>query len=136
MKLEDCKINSQKIEQLDKRVSKLESQIDKDKEQIATLDKSLGIFITEMKNISGDLKTVVENFKESLNSTAASHDKAIKKLEDKLDKQEAKILELDNKIDQETVVKDAKKWRDITAYILTAVVGAIVTFILIKIGIK
>ena len=67
MKLEDCKINSQKIEQLDKRVSKLESQIDKDKEQIATLDKSLGIFITEMKNISGDLKTVVENFKESLN---------------------------------------------------------------------
>ena len=134
--MEDCKINSQKIEQLDKRVSKLESQIDKDKEQIATLDKSLGIFITEMKNISGDLKTVVENFKESLNSTAASHDKAIKKLEDKLDKQEAKILELDNKIDQETVVKDAKKWRDITAYILTAVVGAIVTFILIKIGIK
>lgn len=134
--MEDCKVNAQKIDQLDKRVSKLESQIDKDKEQIATLDKSLGIFITEMKNISGDLKTVVENFKESLNSTATSHDKAIKKLEDKLDKQEAKILELDNKIDQETVVKDAKKWRDITAYILTAVVGAIVTFILIKIGIK
>lgn len=134
--MEDCKVNAQKIDQLDKRVSKLEGQIDKDKEQIATLDKSLGIFITEMKNISGDLKTVVENFKESLNSTATSHDKAIKKLEDKLDKQEAKILELDNKIDQETVVKDAKKWRDITAYILTAVVGAIVTFILIKIGIK
>lgn len=134
--MEDCKVNAQKIDQLDKRVSKLESQIDKDKEQIATLDKSLGIFITEMKNISGDLKTVVENFKESLNSTATSHDKAIKKLEDKLDKQEAKILELDNKIDQETVVKDAKKWRDITAYILTAVVGAIVTFVLIKIGLK
>ena len=134
--MEDCKVNAQKIDQLDKRVSKLESQIDKDKEQIATLDKSLGIFITEMKNISGDLKTVVENFKESLNSTATSHDKAIKKLEDKLDKQEAKILELDNKIDQETVVKDAKKWRDITAYIITAVVGAIVTFVLIKIGLK
>ena len=134
--MEDCKINSQKIEQLDKRVSKLESQIDKDKEQIATLDKSLGIFITEMKNISGDLKTVVENFKESLNSTAINHDKAIKKLEDKLDKQEAKILELDNKIDQETVVKDAKKWRDITAYIITTIVGAVITFILMKIGLK
>lgn len=134
--MEDCKINSQKIEQLDKRVSKLESQIDKDKEQIATLDKSLGIFITEMKNISGDLKTVVENFKESLNSTAINHDKAIKKLEDKLDKQEAKILELDNKIDQETVIKDAKKWRDITAYIITTIVGAVITFILMKIGLK
>ena len=134
--MEDCKINSQKIDQLDKRVSKLESQIDKDKEQIATLDKSLGIFITEMKNISGDLKTVVENFKESLNSTAINHDKAIKKLEDKLDKQEAKILELDNKIDQETVVKDAKKWRDITAYIITTIVGAVITFILMKIGLK
>lgn len=134
--MEDCKVNSQKIDQLDKRVSKLESQIDKDKEQIATLDKSLGIFITEMKNISGDLKTVVENFKESLNSTAINHDKAIKKLEDKLDKQEAKILELDNKIDQETVVKDAKKWRDITAYIITTIVGAVITFILMKIGLK
>ena len=119
--MEDCKVNAQKIEQLDKRISKLEGQIDKDKEQIATLDKSLGIFITEMRNISGDLKTVIDNFKDSLHNTT---------------KQEAKILELNNKIDQETVVKDAKKWRDITAYIITAVVGAIVTFILMKIGLK
>lgn len=89
-----------------------------------------------MKNISGDLKTIVENFKESLNSTAISHDKAIKKLEDKLDKQEAKILELDNKIDQETVINDAKKWRDITDYIIITIVGAVITFILIKIGLK
>lgn len=134
--MQDCKVNAQKIEQLDKRVAKIENQLEKDKEQISALDKSLGIFITEMKNISGDLKTVVDNFKETLNSTSIIHDKDIKELKNKIDRQESKILELNNKIDQETVVKDAKKWRDITAYILTAVVGAIVTFVLMKIGLK
>ena len=42
---------------------------------------------------------------------------------------------LDNKVEQETVVADAEKWKKIVSYVLTAVVGAIITFILAKIGI-
>ncbi len=49
---------------------------------------------------------------------------------------EKKVEKLDAKIEQETVVANSEKWKKVTSYILTAVIGAIITFVLVKIGIK
>lgn len=124
------------IKQLEKRISILEKYREQDKNQIHSLDTSLQVFINEMKNISQELKNIVKSFKETLSRTTENQQKEILYLQEKNDKLEAKVEKLDNKIEQETVVANANKWKSITSYTLTAILGSIITFILVKIGLK
>ena len=124
------------IAELKRRVTILEQYREKDKSELHQLDKSLQVFINEMKNISDDLKTVVSNFKEAVVRSTNATQKDLNALKEQYDNLEKKFSALDNKVEQETVVADAEKWKKIVSYVGTAVVGAIVAFILAKIGIK
>lgn len=124
------------IKNLEDRVSKLEQYRENDKNQLHKLDTSLQVFINEMKNISEDLKTVVSNFKEAIIRSTNAQEKEIEMLKERNDKLEKRVEVLDTKLEQETVIADAEKWKKVTSYILTALIGAIITFVLAKIGLK
>ena len=124
-----------KVSELDRRVTLLEQYREKDKSELHQLDTSLKVFINEMKNISEDLKTIVSNSKEAVMRSTAATEKEINVLKEQLIKLEKQYTVLDNKVEQETVVANAEKWKKIVSYVLTAVVGAVITFILAKIGI-
>lgn len=132
----NCDVNANKIKSLEERIEKLEQYREKDKTQLYELDKSLSVFINEMKNISDELKTIVANFKEAIIRSTNAQEKELQVLKEKVTEQDKKIKELDVKVEQETVVANAEKWKKITSYIATAVVGAVVAFILAKIGIS
>lgn len=124
------------IKNLEDRVSKLEQYRENDKNQLHKLDTSLQVFINEMKNISEDLKTVVSNFKEAIIRSTNAQEKEIEMLKERNDKLEKRVEVLDTKLEQETVIADAEKWKKVTSYILTALIGTIITFVLAKIGLK
>ena len=124
-----------KVTELDRRVTLLEQYREKDKSELHQLDTSLKVFINEMKNISEDLKTIVSNSKEAVMRSTAATEKEISSVKEQLHKLEKQYTALDNKVEQETVVANAEKWKKIVSYVLTAVVGAVITFILAKIGI-
>lgn len=132
----ECKINANEIKRLKERVSVLEEYREKDKSQIHQLDTSLHVFINEMKNISDELKTIVSNFKEAIIRSTNAQEKDINFLKERYDSLEKKLSALDNKVEQETVVANAEKWKKVTSYILTAIIGAIIAFVLAVIGIK
>lgn len=132
----ECKINANEIKRLKERVSVLEEYREKDKSQIHQLDTSLQVFINEMKNISDELKTIVSNFKEAIIRSTNAQEKDINFLKERYDSLEKKLSALDNKVEQETVVANAEKWKKVTSYILTAIIGAIIAFVLAVIGIK
>lgn len=127
---------NEEIAELKRRVTTLEQYREKDKSELHQLDKSLQVFINEMKNISDDLKTVVSNFKEAVVRSTNATQKDLNILKEQYKSLEKKFSVLDNKVEQETVVADAEKWKKIVSYVCTAVVGAIVAFILTKIGIN
>ena len=134
--LEQCQINANEIKRLKERVSVLEEYREKDKSQIHQLDTSLQVFINEMKNISDELKTIVSNFKEAIIRSTNAQEKELISLKEKVMETEKKVEKLDAKIEQETVVANSEKWKKVTSYILTAVIGAIIAFVLAAIGIK
>ncbi len=133
--MEKCEVNASEIKRLEKRISLLEEYREKDKNQLHALDTSLQVFINEMKNISEDLKTVVSNFKEAIMRSTNAQEKEINLLKERNEKLEKKVEKLDSKIEQETVVANSEKWKKITSYVVTAILGAIITFVLAKIGI-
>lgn len=134
--MEKCEVNANDIKKLEKRVTKLEELREKDKSELHTLDTSLQVFINEMKNISDDLKTVVSNFKEAVVRSTNATQKDLNVLKERYDNLEKRLVNLDTKLEQETVIANAEKWKKIVSYVCTAVVGAIITFLLTKIGIN
>ena len=136
MQNNNCEINHNDIQKLEERVTKLENQREKDKAQVYELDKSLNIFIKEMKHISDDLKNVVTNFKEAIMNSTNAQEKEIQSLKEKIKQTDDKVDKLGAKLEQETIGEDAKKWKNISWYILTIAVGAVVGYIFSKLGIK
>lgn len=128
--MDKCEIvNENNIKKLDERVSRLEQYREKDKEQIFRLDKSLTSFITEMKHISNDLKSIVSNFKEVNEKSIIVQEKELAHLKEKVDNQDKQIKTLNSKLEHETIGKDAKKWSDMLKYIFTTILGLIISYI-------
>lgn len=132
--MEKCEVYAGEIKRLEQRVTILENYREKDKNQLHALDTSLQVFINEMKNISEDLKTVVANFKEAIMRSTNVTQKDVNALKERYDVLERQIVNLDTKLEQETVVANAEKWKKIVSYVLTASVGAVITFVLTKLG--
>ena len=122
------------IEDLKRRVSTLENYREKDKDELHHLDNSLQKFIVEMKNISEDLKTIVSNSKEAVIRSTNATQKDIAALKAENDKLEKEISDLKKEFEKETVVANAKKWKNFVSYIATAVLAAVVALVLSKIG--
>lgn len=133
---QNCEVNAAEIKRLEERVTKLEDQREQDKKQVYELDKSLTLFIEEMKHISNDLKSVVTNFKEAILRSSNAQEKELSHLKETVDIQGKEIKELSDKLEHETVEKDAKKWNDTVKYIFTAIIGAVITLVLTIIGLK
>lgn len=132
----NCEVNAMQIKKLDERVTALEKHREQDKEQLFELDKSLGIFIEEMKHISNDLKTVVTNFKEAVSRQSANQEKELGHLKEQVVAQGKQIEKLDAKLEKETVEKDANRYREITKYIITSVIGLIIGLVAMYLGLK
>lgn len=136
------------MENIEKRVSVLEEKVKNNSVSIvelktiastnskalSNLDKSLSITIEQIKNIAEDLKTTSINFKEAIMRSNTANSKETEVLKEKYTELERKYEKLDAKVEQETVVKDAEKWKKMISYVATAILGAVVTFILAKIG--
>lgn len=134
--MEKCEINANEIKRLEKRITVLEEYREKDKSQLHQLDTSLQVFINEMKNISQELQTVVTNFKEAIIRSTNAQEKELLSLKEKVMENEKKLEKLDAKVEQETVVANADKWKNISKYVLTAILGIIIAYIFMQLGLK
>lgn len=141
--MEKCEVNAQKIEQIEKRVSKLEENREKDNSKVHELDKSLQVFINEMKNISIELKTIVSNFKEAILRSTTAQEKELAHLKEKVTEIEKKTEKTDNalahidaKLTEETVGANAQKWKDTSKYVITAIISGVIAFLFGYIGLK
>jgi len=130
----NCDMYANEIKRLDARVTSLEKHRETDKNQVHELDKSLSVFIAEIKNITEELKVVANNAKEAVARSTTAHDKEISMLKEKVIETEKKVEKLHDKLEKETTGADAEKWKKVTSYIMTGIVGAVLAYILSQIG--
>ena len=131
-----CEVNANNIKKLDERITKLEAYREKDKTEIHELDTSLKVFITEMKGISSELQGIVSNFKEAIVRSNTAQEKELNHLKEQVVEQGKKIEKLDAKLETETVEADAKKYHEISKYIVTTILGIMIGFIAMYLGLK
>lgn len=138
------------MEDVEKRVSVLEEKVknnsvsivelktisNTNSKALSNLDKSLSITIEQIKNIAEDLKTTSINFKEAIMRSNTANSKETEVLKEKYTELERKYEKLDAKVEQETVVKDAQKYRELTKQVIAWVVAAILGIVAIYFGIN
>lgn len=131
-----CEVNANDIRKLDARITKLEAYREKDKTEIHELDTSLRVFITEMKGISNELQSIVTNFKEAIMRSNNAQEKELGHLKEQVVEQGKKIEKLDAKVEAETTGADAKKYHEIVKYVITAIIGIVIGFMAVYLGLK
>ena len=128
----------EQVQELERRVSKLETYRESDIKMINEHNTNLATIILKLENITKSLETVTSNFKEAINRSNARQEeerelinKRISTLENNFDKlntrfeNESKTLE--TTINERTVNKNSDNYDKIKVTIVSVIVTAIVT---------
>lgn len=128
----------EKFIDLERRVSKLESYRDSDFAIINRHNENLATIVSDLKNITTQLATITNNWKEAINRSNAKQQEEhaninnriniLEKAVDKLTaKQESDNDKLEQTIDDRTINKNSDNYDKIKATIISVIVTAIVT---------
>lgn len=128
----------EQVQELERRVSKLETYRESDIKMINEHNTNLATIILKLENITKSLETVTNNFKEAIDKSNTRNEeergninKRISTLETKFEnlntKFEKETKSLENTIDERTVNKNSDNYDKIKATIISVIVTAIVT---------
>lgn len=131
----------EQVQELERRVSKLETYRESDIKMINEHNTNLATIILKLENITKSLETVTNNFKEAINRSNARNEEereninrrisALEKNFDKLNtKFESESKSLEQTIDERTIRKNSNNYDKIKTTIVTAVVTALATSII------
>lgn len=134
-----------KIENLERRVSKLEGYRDNDFKIINQHNENLATIVLELKNVTKSLETITTNWKEAINRSNAKQQEehaninnrisALEKTVSQLTiKQENDTDKLEKTLDERTILKDSHNYQkyifEIIKYIVIAIVGFVIAMVL------
>lgn len=119
---ENNKSNAQKIITLEKKT-------DENERILNNIDKSLSVTMEQIRTIAEDLKQTSINFKEAIVRSNAANSKETEILKEKYNDLEKKYEKLNNKLEQETIIKDANNWRNSKSKIISWVITGVLALI-------
>jgi len=118
-----------KVESLERRMNNVEKKAEKNEQVINELDKSLSLSMNQIESIAENLKQTSINFKEAVMRSNAANSKDTEVLKEKYKELDAKIEKVSEKLEQETIIKDAQNWRTskerIVSWAFTIIFGLI-----------
>lgn len=124
------------FEQLEKRVTKLEEQRANDYDKLIDNNKELATIVIELKHITETMEKLSIDWKDGIKNNNAILDNRIKLLENNVNdlktKFESKTNEIEDKVDERTIVKNSNLWEKATWLIISGFIGAIITYICTK----
>lgn len=126
---ENNKSNAQKIITLEKKT-------DENERIVNNIDKSLSVTMEQIRTIAEDLKQTSINFKEAIVRSNAANSKETEILKEKYNELEKKYEKLNNKLEQETIIKDANNWRNSKSKIISWVITGVLALIAGTLGLS
>ena len=129
------------IENIKERVVKLEQYRDEDLKIINEHNTNLATIIIKLDNITTQLATITNNWKEAINRSNSRNEEervninnrinALEKNVDKLNtKLESETKTLENTLDERTILKDSSNYQkyifEVVKYVVLAILGVVV----------
>lgn len=125
-----------RVGNIEKRFDSLEQRVEDDEKMVTEIDKSVSISIKQIENIAENLKQTSVNFKEAIEKANFDNEKGAEMQKEKYKELNDKINKISEKLDQETIVKDARKWENSKSQIISWVINVILLIVATALGIS
>lgn len=111
------------LKEHERRIAINEQKVDKLFDKFNDILTQITEITTNMKHIQGDLNKMLNNFKEALTRKSGVQESEHKMLNEKINKLEKGVEELEKKIDARTVEKSSNSWDKLIWLVIGGAIG-------------
>lgn len=116
-------IIKEQLKEHERRISLTEQKVDKLFDRFNEILTQMTEITTNMKHIQGDLNKMLNNFKEALTRNSGVQESEHKSINEKINKLEKGMEELEKKIDARTVEKNSSSFDKLIWLVIGGAVG-------------
>lgn len=116
-------IIKEQLKEHERRIALTEQKVDRLFDKFNEILTQMTEITTNMKYIQGDLNKMLNNFKEALTRNSGVQESEHKMLNEKINKLEKGMEELERKIDARTVEKSSNSWDKLIWLVIGGVIG-------------
>ena len=116
-------IIKEQLKEHERRISLTEQKVDKLFDRFNEILTQMTEITTNMKHIQGDLNKMLNNFKEALTRNSGVQESEHKAINEKINKLEKGLEELERKIDARTVEKNSSSFDKLIWLVIGGAVG-------------
>lgn len=116
-------IIKEQLKEHERRISLTEQKVDKLFDKFNEILTQMTEITTNMKHIQGDLNKMLNNFKEALTRNSGVQESEHKSINEKINKLEKGMEELEKKIDARTVEKNSSSFDKLIWLVIGGAVG-------------
>lgn len=117
------KIIKEQLKEHERRISLTEQKVDKLFDRFNEILTQMTEITTNMKYIQGDLNKMLTNFKEALTRNSGVQESEHKSINEKINKLEKGLEELERKIDARTIEKNSSSFDKLIWLVIGGAVG-------------
>lgn len=116
-------IIKEQLKEHERRISLTEQKVDKLFDKFNEILTQMTEITTNMKHIQGDLNKMLNNFKEALTRNSGVQESEHKALNEKINKLEKGVEELEKKVDARTVEKNSSSFDKLIWLVIGGTIG-------------
>lgn len=124
-----CTVNQMTIENLEKRVEKLERQQENDYHEITENNKQLAIIVNDLKNITKLMENITTGWQNAISNSEEKHELEKRELSGRITTLETNMAKLNDKVDSRTIGKASELWDKAKWIVISSMITGVMTLI-------
>ena len=124
-----CTVNQMTIENLEKRVEKLERQQENDYHEITENNKQLAIIVNDLKNITKLMENITTGWQNAISNSEEKHEIEKRELSGRITTLETNMAKLNDKVDSRTIGKASELWDKAKWIVISSIITGVMTLI-------
>lgn len=124
-----CTVNQMTIENLEKRVEKLERQQENDYHEITENNKQLAIIVNDLKNITKLMENITTGWQNAISNSEEKHELEKRELSGRITTLETNMAKLNDKVDSRTIGKASELWDKAKWIVISSIITGVMTLI-------
>ena len=124
-----CTANQITLENLERRVEKLEKQQENDYHEITENNKQLALIVNDLKNITKLMENISSGWEKAISNSEEKHEIEKRELTGRIATLETNMAKLADKVDKRTIGKASELWDKAKWIVISSVITGVMALI-------
>ena len=129
MNKDRCTANKITLENLERRIEKLEKQQENDYHEITENNKQLALIVNDLKNITKLMENISTGWEKAISNSEEKHEIEKQELTNRILRLETSVNNLNDKVDKRTIGKASELWDKAKWIVVSSIITGVMTLI-------